>query len=235
MKAPASAVRVATAITTRTQGANADCNPAEAVSNTARVSLRPLRNSARPSKPRQRGSTPRGRAMCRHAGSPSGDGSRLAVTRRHQLGALTRSHIMRTWRNSKPTTSSALRPKGFRGQASASAPMLVLVALGDMEHAGGDAVSGNATRAEARDRALEAQRLPAGRLPLPILRKQVPSRAVSYGHVVPRRAGGRTDWTNTVTACKPCNTRKANHRCDELACGPCAAPCARSRCPFNRR
>ena len=33
---------------TRTQGANADCNPAEAVSSTARVSLRPLRNSARP-------------------------------------------------------------------------------------------------------------------------------------------------------------------------------------------
>ena len=51
--------------TTRTQGANADCNPAEAVSNTARVSLRPLRNSARRSKPRQRGSTPRGRARSR--------------------------------------------------------------------------------------------------------------------------------------------------------------------------
>ena len=44
---------------TRTQGANADCKPAEAVSNTARVSKYALTaDSARPSKPRRWGSTP---------------------------------------------------------------------------------------------------------------------------------------------------------------------------------
>jgi 5-methylcytosine-specific restriction endonuclease McrA len=30
-------------------------------------------------------------------------------------------------------------------------------------------------------------------------------------HVVPLSRGGRTNWTNIVTACSPCNTRKANH------------------------
>ena len=31
---------------------------------------------------------------------------------------------------------------------------------------------------------------------------------LTYDHVVPRRAGGRTEWTNIVTACQPCNLAK---------------------------
>lgn len=31
----------------------------------------------------------------------------------------------------------------------------------------------------------------------------------TYDHVVPRAQGGRTEWTNIVTACEECNTRKA--------------------------
>lgn len=33
---------------------------------------------------------------------------------------------------------------------------------------------------------------------------------LNLDHVVPRSRSGRTDWTNVVTACIGCNTRKAN-------------------------
>src|SRR5690606_12093917 len=33
---------------------------------------------------------------------------------------------------------------------------------------------------------------------------------LTYDHVIPRSAGGRTEWTNIVTACRPCNARKAD-------------------------
>lgn len=39
---------------------------------------------------------------------------------------------------------------------------------------------------------------------------------LSYDHVVPRRLGGRTEWENIVTACYPCNARKAG-RTPEMA------------------
>ena len=32
----------------------------------------------------------------------------------------------------------------------------------------------------------------------------------TYDHVVPRAQGGKTVWDNIVTACEPCNSRKAN-------------------------
>jgi 5-methylcytosine-specific restriction endonuclease McrA len=32
----------------------------------------------------------------------------------------------------------------------------------------------------------------------------------TYDHVVPRAQGGRTEWTNIVTACSDCNSRKSN-------------------------
>jgi 5-methylcytosine-specific restriction endonuclease McrA len=39
---------------------------------------------------------------------------------------------------------------------------------------------------------------------------------LTFDHVIPRSLGGRTCWTNVVTACIPCNRRKAN-RTPELA------------------
>ena len=36
------------------------------------------------------------------------------------------------------------------------------------------------------------------------------SRDLSRDHVVPVSHGGRDSWTNSVTACKKCNIRKAN-------------------------
>lgn len=37
-----------------------------------------------------------------------------------------------------------------------------------------------------------------------------PLQELTYDHVVPRSAGGKTAWENIVTACVECNTRKAN-------------------------
>jgi hypothetical protein len=34
-------------------------------------------------------------------------------------------------------------------------------------------------------------------------------RELNYDHVVPRKQGGQTTWTNIVTACYPCNENKA--------------------------
>ena len=39
-------------------------------------------------------------------------------------------------------------------------------------------------------------------------------------HVVPVSRGGRTNWENIVTACAPCNTRKANHTVMKPAYAP---------------
>lgn len=33
---------------------------------------------------------------------------------------------------------------------------------------------------------------------------------LNFDHVVPRSKGGKTDWTNIVTSCFPCNSRKAD-------------------------
>ena len=52
---------------------------------------------------------------------------------------------------------------------------------------------------------------------------------LSYDHVVPRSAGGQTTWTNIVTACKTCNTRKASHSCDDAGMWPLSTP----RCPHS--
>lgn len=49
-------------------------------------------------------------------------------------------------------------------------------------------------------------------------------RMLSYDHVVPRCDGGRTVFTNIVTACKPCNSRKDNKSCDEAGMWPMRKP-----------
>ena len=51
-----------------------------------------------------------------------------------------------------------------------------------------------------------------------------PVALLSYDHVVPRSAGGRTDWLNVTTACKPCNTRKADKSCDDAGMWPLTTP-----------
>lgn len=40
--------------------------------------------------------------------------------------------------------------------------------------------------------------------------RKFPMSKLSFDHVIPRCQGGKTEWTNIVTACYPCNDRKAN-------------------------
>ncbi len=51
-----------------------------------------------------------------------------------------------------------------------------------------------------------------------------PLRQLSYDHVVPRAAGGRTEWRNVVTSCRDCNARKGSMGCDECGMFPINAP-----------
>ena len=40
---------------------------------------------------------------------------------------------------------------------------------------------------------------------------------LNYDHVTPRHLGGRTVWDNIVTACYPCNSKKANRTPEQAA------------------
>ena len=40
--------------------------------------------------------------------------------------------------------------------------------------------------------------------------KKKSTRELTFDHVLPRSHGGKTNWTNIVTACKRCNDRKAD-------------------------
>lgn len=48
--------------------------------------------------------------------------------------------------------------------------------------------------------------------------------SLTRDHLVPLSRGGSNDWTNVVTACSPCNTRKANHLPREIGMHPLHAP-----------
>jgi HNH endonuclease len=43
-------------------------------------------------------------------------------------------------------------------------------------------------------------------------------------HVIPVSRGGDNAWTNVVTACSACNTRKGNHLPDEIGMFPIREP-----------
>lgn len=57
---------------------------------------------------------------------------------------------------------------------------------------------------------------------------------LSYDHVTPKSAGGRRCWTNIVTACRPCNLRKADRTCDESGMWPRKMPAHPSSLPLAR-
>lgn len=39
---------------------------------------------------------------------------------------------------------------------------------------------------------------------------------LSLDHVIPKARGGQLTWTNTVTACYPCNYKKGSSRLEDL-------------------
>ena len=51
-----------------------------------------------------------------------------------------------------------------------------------------------------------------------------PREALTRDHVIPMSRGGTNDWTNVVTACSPCNTRKGNRLPFEIGMVPLTRP-----------
>jgi 5-methylcytosine-specific restriction endonuclease McrA len=53
---------------------------------------------------------------------------------------------------------------------------------------------------------------------------ELPAERLTFDHVVPRARGGRTEWTNVVTACEPCNLRKGHRLPKESGLFPLVRP-----------
>lgn len=51
-----------------------------------------------------------------------------------------------------------------------------------------------------------------------------PRESLTRDHLIPLSRGGLNEWTNVVTACGPCNTRKANRLPHEIGMHPLHAP-----------
>lgn len=58
---------------------------------------------------------------------------------------------------------------------------------------------------------------------------------LTLDHVVPRSAGGRTEWSNIVAACRPCNSRKGCLTCDEAGMWPSTRPTKPVCLPIRKR
>jgi len=56
---------------------------------------------------------------------------------------------------------------------------------------------------------------------------------LTYDHVVPRHRGGKTTWTNIVTACRECNAKKANMTVDECNMHPMRKPVQPGHLPLT--
>lgn len=54
--------------------------------------------------------------------------------------------------------------------------------------------------------------------------RRLPPSQLTLDHVVPRSQGGQRCWENIVTACRPCNARKANLSCDDVGMFPVNHP-----------
>ena len=50
------------------------------------------------------------------------------------------------------------------------------------------------------------------------------TKQLTMDHMIPRSAGGRTDWKNIVTACKSCNSKKGSQLCSEIGMFPANLP-----------
>ena len=53
---------------------------------------------------------------------------------------------------------------------------------------------------------------------------KLPMKKLTYDHVIPRSRGGRTEWTNIVAACRPCNAKKRNRTPDASGMFPLNPP-----------
>jgi 5-methylcytosine-specific restriction endonuclease McrA len=61
------------------------------------------------------------------------------------------------------------------------------------------------------------------------------AKQLTYDHVVPRSKGGKTDWHNIVSACKHCNTKKANKSVKAAGMNLKAKPVKPKSLPMTQR
>ena len=50
------------------------------------------------------------------------------------------------------------------------------------------------------------------------------SHDLTFDHVIPRSKGGKTNWTNVVAACRPCNFKKGSKNAKEINMFPIIKP-----------
>lgn len=58
-------------------------------------------------------------------------------------------------------------------------------------------------------------------------------KALNYDHVIPRCRGGKTDWTNIVTSCYPCNERKGHRTLEQAGMQLLRKPAKPSSLPLH--
>ncbi|MBY0490021.1 MAG: HNH endonuclease [Gemmatimonadaceae bacterium] len=51
-----------------------------------------------------------------------------------------------------------------------------------------------------------------------------PRESLTRDHLIPMSRGGTNEWSNVVTACSPCNTKKANRMPNEIGMHPLHVP-----------
>ena len=64
---------------------------------------------------------------------------------------------------------------------------------------------------------------------------ELPARELTLDHVVPRAQGGRTSWTNIVSACRRCNGRKGSRTPEQAGMTLRQTPTRPHRLPFRHR
>mgnify|MGYP001810419308 CR=1 FL=1 len=71
---------------------------------------------------------------------------------------------------------------------------------------------------------------------LPIVKalNDLPAPELTFDHVIPRSRGGRTNWTNVVTACSCCNLMKGNRLPRECQMFPLQKPVEPSAAVLQR-
>lgn len=62
---------------------------------------------------------------------------------------------------------------------------------------------------------------------------RLPAGELTFDHVIPRSAGGRTEWDNIVTACRPCNAKKGARTPDRAGMFPRNAPVRPTSLPLT--
>jgi 5-methylcytosine-specific restriction endonuclease McrA len=59
------------------------------------------------------------------------------------------------------------------------------------------------------------------------------SKGLTYDHVLPRSQGGKTTWSNIVSACKPCNSKKGSKTPDQAKMKLAHPPARPSSLPLH--